>query len=1146
VPLQPLNTTEPIPGYSLKERIGAGGYGEVWTADAPGGLTKAIKFVYGYFDDYRATNELKALNRIKAVRHPFLLSLERIEVVDQQLVIVTELADSSLKDRFKECRDTELPGIPRDELLGYLRDAADGLDFLSENFSLQHLDIKPENLLLVGGRVKVADFGLVKDVHEANVSVMGGLTPMYAPPEVFDGRPSHRSDQYSLAIVYQEMLTGELPFAGRTAAQLTSQHLHGTPCLDQLPAADRAAVGRALSKDPQQRFPTCRAMIDALLGMPTAAPRTSTSGASQVKRTSRTIPTNRPVTEVGADDLSATRPVPRPAAPAELESTMPRQNTMPVVTELPPLDLSEADNRLRPTLFVGIGGLAGRVLRQLRRRLHDRFGSHSAAPVLQMLLLDTDRESLVQATCGDERSALPPRITMALPLRKSQDYRNDSKKILQTLSRRWLYNIPRTLQTEGLRPLGRLAFVDHAPQVFERLHAVVAALVDPEARQLTAQQTGLEVSNLAPRVFVVAASSGGAGSGMVLDVAYALRAVLAEFGLGDEGVCGVLLHGTDRGTAARDLAIANTFACLSELHHYSRPGGCYPGDAACGLPPFRENNSAFADTYLLHLGDQLADEDFEAGVDRVAEYLYQATATPAAAFFEECRQLQRDKTPPGLTLRSFGICQIGYPAASIPQQAVEFLCQAVLERWSGAAETAPQNQAKTTPAQAGDQRGASALLNLETDRWAAERAAVLEISVDGLMRRVRETVAPILGADVDALLGELVTKLLPACESGAAAAGRLRQSINALLGPRHGGDLQGSSLASLEAVLADAVRQLSAERGASVTEQLLELLEQSRFHVPAAQRSVQWFTQHLQKIEKDAGERRRRLDVELDSLERLLMNDDPAAQWPAGPEAEQALLKYLQGRFSEMELRGTCRLSLAIREQLANLDDHLRELRCELLRLSETCKAPAPREQRTPRGEAAAPADAGLPPQALESLLRRLPELAPRLDEVFHPKTGRSTGGLRSHLGRGAEVRDRLGETLRGAARNVIRQVLNEAEVAALSHEARQGAPGAIQRLRAGLDSAKPRLLATGGGKRLLMVHPPGPEHAQLSELIRRELNETVTVVSDSGGEILLCYEVEQLAIEHVAADLIGLRQDYVEMAARLRTRVDVPWSPPI
>ena len=70
---------EPIPGYVLREKLGAGGYGEVWLADAPGGLKKAIKFVHGNIDEDRASNELKSLQRIRQVNHPFILSLERIK-----------------------------------------------------------------------------------------------------------------------------------------------------------------------------------------------------------------------------------------------------------------------------------------------------------------------------------------------------------------------------------------------------------------------------------------------------------------------------------------------------------------------------------------------------------------------------------------------------------------------------------------------------------------------------------------------------------------------------------------------------------------------------------------------------------------------------------------------------------------------------------------------------------------------------------------------------------------------------------------------------------------------------------------------------------------------------------------------------------
>src|SRR5262249_7979447 len=78
---------EPIPGYRLIEPLGSGGFGEVWKCEGPGGLLKAIKFVYGSLkalDDegVRADQEFKSLSRVKEVRHPFVLSTERIDVLD--------------------------------------------------------------------------------------------------------------------------------------------------------------------------------------------------------------------------------------------------------------------------------------------------------------------------------------------------------------------------------------------------------------------------------------------------------------------------------------------------------------------------------------------------------------------------------------------------------------------------------------------------------------------------------------------------------------------------------------------------------------------------------------------------------------------------------------------------------------------------------------------------------------------------------------------------------------------------------------------------------------------------------------------------------------------------------------------------------
>src|SRR5208282_4228705 len=122
----------------------------------------------------RAEQELQALQRVKEVRHPFVLSLDRIEVAEGELAIVMELADQSLHDAFVECQSAGLVGIPREALLRYIRDAAEALDHMNEKHNLQHLDIKPRNLFLIGGRVKVADFGLVKHLERSgSIGLLG-------------------------------------------------------------------------------------------------------------------------------------------------------------------------------------------------------------------------------------------------------------------------------------------------------------------------------------------------------------------------------------------------------------------------------------------------------------------------------------------------------------------------------------------------------------------------------------------------------------------------------------------------------------------------------------------------------------------------------------------------------------------------------------------------------------------------------------------------------------------------------------------------------------------------------------------------------------------------------------------------------------
>jgi serine/threonine protein kinase len=262
---------EPIPGYRLIEPLGSGGFGEVWKCLAPGGLMKAVKFVGGEAKagGSLASQEFEAIERIKSIRHPFLLSLERVEVVDGVLVLVMELADRNLQNVLLDYQRQGLPGIPRSQLLGFLEEAAEALDVINFEHGLQHLDVKPHNLFVVSNHVKVADFGLVHRLPgvDSDPSAMrrGGATPLYASPETLQGSLSRHSDQYSLAIVYQQLLTGTVPYWSANPYQLLLQHVSGKPNLSAVPPKDQPLMARALAKSPERRFASCIDFVRALV-----------------------------------------------------------------------------------------------------------------------------------------------------------------------------------------------------------------------------------------------------------------------------------------------------------------------------------------------------------------------------------------------------------------------------------------------------------------------------------------------------------------------------------------------------------------------------------------------------------------------------------------------------------------------------------------------------------------------------------------------------------------------------------------------------------------------------------------------------------------------------------------------------------------
>ncbi len=254
----------PVPEHTLVARLGKGSFGEVWRARDDNGKDVALKFLR--YDPHADTGEVRELDVMKNVGHAHLLVLHRYWRLGGWLVVALELAQGTLQDRLREANQQGQAGIPLRELLEFFREAAKGLDYL-HSLGIQHRDVKPANLLLVGGTVKVADFGLAK-LLESSVATntnrhMAG-TPAFAAPETWEGKTSAHSDQYALAVSWCQLRAGRLPFEGSLMA-LAFAHCHKDPDLSMLPAAERAAVTRALAKKPGVRWPSFRDFVAALI-----------------------------------------------------------------------------------------------------------------------------------------------------------------------------------------------------------------------------------------------------------------------------------------------------------------------------------------------------------------------------------------------------------------------------------------------------------------------------------------------------------------------------------------------------------------------------------------------------------------------------------------------------------------------------------------------------------------------------------------------------------------------------------------------------------------------------------------------------------------------------------------------------------------
>src|SRR5579872_2036290 len=256
--------------FEVTRELGRGGMGIVYEArDTLIGRTVAIKTIR--VDTSTETEVLldRLLREARSagvLAHPGIVVIHDIGRDGDTAYIAMERVDGPTLEALL----TSNPTQSNEFILDILRQAADALDHAHES-GVVHRDIKPANIMLHKGKtVKITDFGIAKiqsTLHKST-GIMG--TPAYMSPEHMSGKPvDGRSDQFALAVMAFQMLTGELPFQGEDIGGLVYQIIHAerpsaTRVNPQLRSGVDRVLRRALAKEPEGRYRTCTEFVKAL------------------------------------------------------------------------------------------------------------------------------------------------------------------------------------------------------------------------------------------------------------------------------------------------------------------------------------------------------------------------------------------------------------------------------------------------------------------------------------------------------------------------------------------------------------------------------------------------------------------------------------------------------------------------------------------------------------------------------------------------------------------------------------------------------------------------------------------------------------------------------------------------------------------
>ncbi|MGI8744457.1 MAG: serine/threonine protein kinase, partial [Bryobacteraceae bacterium] len=268
--------------YQILEEIGRGAMGVVYRAQDPAiGRVIAIKTIR--LTDLTDADERERLRErlfreaqsAGILSHPNIVTIYDIAEESGNACIFMELVNGPPLEKLLSSGPPD-----KESIFNFLRQTANALDYAHRK-GIVHRDIKPSNIMIHDdGQAKITDFGVAKTLsHQMTQAGTMMGTPNYMSPEQVQGLAvDGRADQFSLAVIAYEALTGEKPFAGEYLPTLLYKIVREDPVPPQRlnPSLDpgvEAVFTKALAKDPRQRFTTCSDFVTGLTDACNRSPR---------------------------------------------------------------------------------------------------------------------------------------------------------------------------------------------------------------------------------------------------------------------------------------------------------------------------------------------------------------------------------------------------------------------------------------------------------------------------------------------------------------------------------------------------------------------------------------------------------------------------------------------------------------------------------------------------------------------------------------------------------------------------------------------------------------------------------------------------------------------------------------------------------